>query len=313
MIVKLVVTARQYLKQQTAYFCTIAFKANYTLLNLRMRLYHWLFLFSCFLGLTVLVSKFFLSNDAPPPVPLTEEYDVSFYRKLRSVSDLLSYVDTTSNVKDKKSLAYAEALSNAVRKRFFHNYSYYSLSENWGAALAGKLVWRDLGAIVVQDDIMKHPMAACSQQSIVLLTCFKQLGVPFRAVRFAHHFAAEGMFDGKWYYFDTDKEPHFPHGRTSVSDLMKSGDFALAYDSATRAHIGWWVGKGYPHYDPVNVMPAPRARLFQHVTKWASNYGFFVLALLLLFLANFVQNRKQSRKYEQSGGLWKKRPATEMT
>ena len=282
-----------------------------------MRIYTWLVFLCGILGGTVLVSKLLSSNDELPPVPLNEEYDVNLYRKIHSVSDLLAYVDSTAGIKDKRSLAYAEALSSTIRKRFFHNYSFYSLSENWGAALAGKFIWLDLGAIVVADDMLKHPMAACSQQSLILLTCFERLGVPYRAVRFAHHFAAEGMFSGKWFYFDTDKEPQFPNGRKSVDELLKSGEFYTAYaaTASTPGGMEWWIGtkQGYPLYDSVSVMPAPRARLFQHVTKWGSDFGFLILALILLIRTRYADSKTEFGTLQQNNWLWKKKPAVEMS
>ncbi len=107
----------------------------------------------------------------------------------------------------KNSLAYFEVLSSLVRKRFYHAYSHYSLKENWIAAVAGKFSLYDLSAIVIPDDIMQYPMAACSQQSIVMMDCFKRLGMPFRKVGMTGHYACEGFIENGWYYFDTDKEP----------------------------------------------------------------------------------------------------------
>lgn len=282
-----------------------------------MKTYVYLFSLTCALILALMIAKLVSSNDSPPPSPLTEEYDPVLYKKIRNVSDLLTYVDTMSKIEDKTSLGYAEALSVTIRKRFFHNYSFYGFSENWGAAVAGKLVWSDLGAIVIADDMLKYPMAACSQQSLVLLTCFQRLGVPYRAVRFAHHFAAEGMFDGKWYYFDTDKEPHFPHGRKSTEELLKTGEFYTAYkaEAGTPAEMEWWVGtkEGYPRYDPVSILPAPRARLFQHITKFFSFDGLFIVALFLLWRIVRLKRREGKSYQPQTTWFWQKKPKAELS
>jgi hypothetical protein len=48
----------------------------------------------------------------------------------------------------------------------------------------GEFVWSHLSAIVLPEDILKYPMAACSQQSIIMMECFKKIGVDYRKVGF---------------------------------------------------------------------------------------------------------------------------------
>ena len=82
---------------------------------------------------------------------------------------------------------------------------------------------KDLSAIVIPNDILKQPMAACSQQSIIGMEVFKRKGFKVRKVGFFYdgyggHFCFEAFFYNRWHFFDPDLEPklsimianHFP-------------------------------------------------------------------------------------------------------
>ena len=47
------------------------------------------------------------------------------------------------------------AVSDIVKKRFYHGLSEYSIKDNWIAYIGGKLFWNHLVAIVDPDDIIK--------------------------------------------------------------------------------------------------------------------------------------------------------------
>jgi hypothetical protein len=117
-----------------------------------------------------------------------EEYDSSLFYRLQSIPDLLCYADSALGVEARQSLEYSELLTALIRKRFYHGYSYYAAGNNWIAWMAGTVLWDHLHALVIPDDILKHPMAACSQQSIVLAAAFQQAGVAYREVDLNGHF-----------------------------------------------------------------------------------------------------------------------------
>lgn len=217
-----------------------------------------------------------------------EQFNPVLAIKIKSVSDLLTYTDSISSFPERQSLPYAEALVQTVRERFYHGYSSYSFSDNWCAALAGNLIWNHLHAIVIPDDILKHPNAACSQQSIVLMNAFKQVGIPYRAIKFAHHYALEAQIKGKWFYFDPNLEPRFTNGRKSLDNLIASGEFYPAYQyRQSKTEIKTWMGNLYPVHGNVNEEPARNARLFHVITKFISSYLFIGLAITSLALAGF--------------------------
>jgi hypothetical protein len=158
-----------------------------------------------------------------------EEYDSSLFYRLQSIPDLLCYADSALGVEARQSLEYSELLTALIRKRFYHGYSYYAAGNNWIAWMAGTVLWDHLHALVIPDDILKHPMAACSQQSIVLAAAFQQAGVAYREVDLNGHFVLEGRVEDKWLLFDPNLEPRYPHGRKSLSELIHTGELIEAY------------------------------------------------------------------------------------
>ncbi|MGZ3916193.1 MAG: hypothetical protein ACXVBN_05945 [Flavisolibacter sp.] len=233
-----------------------------------------------------------------------ENYDPILSQRLRSVKDVLEYSDSIASVNHTPldSLGYGIIINRVIKSRFYHGYSYYGLNENWIAAVAGRYIWSDLGAIVLPDDILKYPMAACSQQSIVLMECFKRKNISFRKVGFDHHFSMEGKFKNKWYYFDPDLEPSFTaFPRTGIDSIVKAKALYRLYkaslDSAQiRDNLAnYYVGKP-------NVSAAPHASLFHEVTKYLSKTIFFLPFFCGIFLLK--SNRKKKMNPYDVGAIY---------
>lgn len=251
-----------------------------------------------FLLFSILLLFFSLLNihliDLPKYGFIKESYDESLAKEIQSIDALLRYVDTEAKSKriyNKQSLEYGNVLASTISKRFYHGYSHYSLRENLISAILGKIVWFDLSAIVIPDDLMKYPMAACSQQSIVMIECFKRLGVPCRKVGFDGHFAFEAFIKGQWYYFDTNKEPNIiPEKRASFayyqnhhqlnnlySNTMDSADIQKIFSRAT--------------YSEVKTSFSPKATVFHSITKVVSHIlWLFPLAGLLFIETKMKRN-----------------------
>ena len=224
-----------------------------------------------------------------------EEFDVSLANHLRSIPQLKSYTDSILLSKQiaKGSLKHAEILAKTLRKRFYHGYAYYSLRENWIAAVCGKLFWENLGAIVIPEDLMHYPMAACSQQEIVLMKLFTMNGIDYRKILFNHHFAAEARINKAWYYFDTNLEPNFPNKkRESIATFLDRNQMKEIY--AGRLDVNKLDSiLGAPKYGAINQYPAPRARLFHQVTQFFSHWFwliFLIAGCIKLFKAKKLLN-----------------------
>lgn len=215
-----------------------------------------------------------------------EVFDLALVDRLRSVDDVLTYTDSLATAEDVmlNSLEYGNLINRVIKNSFYHGYSHYSLKENWIAAVAGKILWNHLSAIVLPDDILEYPMAACSQQSIVFIECLRRKGIPFRTVSFDHHFAIEAYFDG-WCYFDPNIEPDFSEVKSvSLQKLLDEGKFPELYKHAmSPAEYEMYLAN--PYYGEVNVLPAANATIFHKVTKvlsrtlWLVPLAFFIFSV----------------------------------
>ncbi|WP_148661249.1 hypothetical protein [Flavisolibacter tropicus] len=194
-----------------------------------------------------------------------ENYDPSLFYKLQSIGDFVAYADDSLGKENRHTLDYVRLLSRTVSYRFFHGYSSYSFRHNWISYLAGNLVWDDLDAVVIPNDILKFPNAACSQVSIVLADALKKIGVPYRKVGLKGHFALEANLNGKWYYFDPNLEPHFPKGRKSLEELIKNNELYTGYEGHITKEKFRDVFSEIQYSKP-NVALAPNATLFHKTT-----------------------------------------------
>jgi len=231
-----------------------------------------------------------------------ELFEPQLVNKIRSVDGLIAFADSAASVQgiEPNSLEYSVLLSTIIKRRFYHGYSHYALNENWMAAFAGKFIWSDLSAIVIPDDIMQYPMAACSQQSIILMKCFERKGIPFRKVGFEHHFTVEGSFNGRWYYFDPDMEPDFASvKRESLQSLVEKNEiFRLYKNTKDSAEIADGLANHY--YGEVNSSPAPNATIFHEVTKFASKFLWFIPLSFFLIAIYKSYKMRQRRSFATS-------------
>ena len=220
-----------------------------------------------------------------------ERYNPALVSQIRSVNDILSRADLIVSSKDDDSvykIKYALALTELIKDRFYQGYSHYSLNEDWIAALLGATVWSHLSAIVLPDDILKYPMAACSQQAIVLMECLKRKGITYRKIGFDHHFASEAKIGNLWYYFDPNLEPDFSKiPRSSIESLIQRkalySIYSKRFDSAQAA-----VLLAHQFYGKTNEKLAPQAAFFHTMTKFLSRTLFlFPLIFLYGYLKKF--------------------------
>lgn len=222
-----------------------------------------------------------------------EEFDTSYFAKFQSVNDIIQASDIHFKDQSKNTLTYFNYVAEIVRKRFYHGYSHYTASDNIFAWLSGTLVWNHLSAIVIPDDIMKHPMAACSQQAIVMMEIFKRKGIDFRKVGFPGHYTVEGKINGKWQYFDTNLEPNFNNKRESLQLLLNTNRFDSVYSIPEKSIENFHAYVSNPKYGVPNAYPAPYAALF-HKACYFLQSGIFILCSFLiafLLLSNFHPRR----------------------
>jgi hypothetical protein len=212
--------------------------------------------------------------------------------KLEAYCDSLYTANLTSRT-------FPGIVSEVIRKKFYAGYSYYDLSTNPVGKIFAPVLKKGLSAIVVADDIVKYPSAACSQQSIVGMKLFRDKGydvrkvVMFDTVSRIGHFTFEVYYDNDWHFFDTNQEPDADvlkkYNRPSIAFLKAHPEIiAAAYHNRDaqlfqRLILTSYVGQ-------INRNPAPNAYLYQIITRYMTHFGWAVIWLIIL-----VRNRVLSR------------------
>lgn len=205
---------------------------------------------------------------------------------INSIDLLEKNIDSSIAVNkiNKDSVDYVVKIVEAIKLRFYHGFSHFTLKENWIAAIAEKIIGYGLASKVKPNDIMNHPYAACSQQAMVMMEILKRKGFSYRSVGFPHHFALEVLINNKWYYFDPNMEPHITNEQRLESYWGSQADsLKQFYDTSRFKDLDWKFGKGLAvTQSGVNQKYAGNARLFQNTTAILSKI-LWIFPLLILF------------------------------
>ena len=228
-----------------------------------------------------------------PVYDLKEEFDPSL-QSLSSVDKLMAFCDGLYMEKANNNIVtvdeiYPNIVSSVIRKRFYHGYSLYGFSNNYMAMMLSGFTMEGLSAIVVPDDILKYPYAACSQQSIVFMEILQQKGFPTRKVGFKGkkngHFCFEVYYNKGWHFYDPDMEPSnavlTAYKRPPISFLAKNPEVLFqAYHQYPKEKV-MDIFMNYS-YGTINTFAAPKAVIFQKVSKFLSYtlWSFFLLAFI---------------------------------
>ena len=255
-------------------------------------LYSFLFLTIAFFLLAA-GNLFFGSKPQPdPPSPAVEEFDASYLR-LNSIDKLTAYCDSLFQATG-GTIKYPILISSVVTKRFYHNYSLYSFASNPTMNILARLLGDETyTAIVIPNDIMKFPNAACSQQSIICMQVLEREGIPVRKVAMfdsvsnAGHFTFEAFYDKGWHFFDVDEEPDLDvlnkYARPSAAFLANHPEIVTAAYSRKPAPDKFVRLLQSHQIGPVNKFPAKTAYFVQLSTK-VFNYVGWLFALLLIYI-----------------------------
>ncbi|WP_026462927.1 hypothetical protein [Adhaeribacter aquaticus] len=217
-----------------------------------------------------------------------EAFDKSLI-KLNTIEKLNAYIDSCGLAGNISAPSKDDAflVNQVIEKKFYHGFSHYSIQDNWLACLAGKVIWDHLSAIVIPNDLVKHPMAACSQQSIVMMEVLRKRGYQVRKLGLSGHFVLETFYDKTWHVFDPDKEPiysGFLHD--SLNIYLENGYLTKAYSkSLTPVEVKRIFSK--QQIGAINEFPAENARLFHVVTGYVTRspvMHFMLLVLIFYFV-----------------------------
>lgn len=205
---------------------------------------------------------------------------------VNSIDRLEQYIDSTIVVKsiNKDSAEYVVKIAEAIRYRFYHGFSHFTLKENWIAAVGERLLGYGLASKVKPDEIMHHEYAACSQQAMVMMEILKRKGLSYRNVGFPHHFALEVLIGGQWYYFDPNMEPNITIPQRLESYWGQEADnLKKFYDTSRFKDLDWKFGTGLKvTHGSINQKFAGNAKIFQTATGILSKI-LWIFPLLFLF------------------------------
>lgn len=245
-----------------------------------------------------------------------EAFDKSLIR-LNTIALLNEYIDSCANARNVPANSRKEVflVNDIIERKFYHGYSNYTSNDNFLAYLAGKYVWDHLSAIVLPEDLVKHEMAACSQQAIVMMEVLKQRGYQVRKLGLTGHYILEVFYNNKWHIFDPNHEPKYQGiAHDSLNLLLESGFINESYsktlepERVKQVFANMEVGN-------VNSVPAKNARIFHIVTKFISeNIVFFVgcFAFLIYLVVKWSKNQKKSEELArlQRRSVLKRNPAS---
>ena len=262
------------------------------------------FCFSCFI---LRLTGYWVVEKYPPPEKIHQENPEIFNPdliRLNTMKKLGFYCDSLYD-SDSLHQTYPEIISAVIREKFYHGYSYYNILTNPSGFFLEPMVRNGANAIVIPDDIVKYPNAACSQQSIVGMELFRQKGYKVRKVGMfdsvtnSGHFCYEVYYYKQWHFFDTNQEPDLAilnkHNRPSIEDLAKNPEMILTA----------YKGKNDPglflrlltHYKlgPVNKYPAPNAFLYQRFTHLFNFFGWIFIGAIIFFRSRLKRSKSRYR------------------
>ena len=230
-----------------------------------------------------------------------EEHFNESLTAINSVKEFSSYIDSVASrqliINENNELIdsakYVVLTDSLMKERFYHGYSHYSLADDYTAYLVGKYIWSDLSALVIPNDILNHPYAACSQQAIVFQELLKLKNYKVRKVVFSSsisgHFCTEVKYNESNHFFDTNLEANWDSITNIPSTKELVSDEALV--AQVYAHLPKTTLKVFlenpPIYGEWNAYPAKNMSWIHFMTSIISNIGFLIVGFFALTISRY--------------------------
>jgi hypothetical protein len=219
-----------------------------------------------------------------------DKFNQDTFLKIQSIQDLEQYANKLES--DSNKISYWNNVDMLLRNRFYHGFSAYSFKENWIAAVLGYFYSPNIyfQYTVLPEDIMKYPMAGCSQQGIVLQTLFRKKGINYKTIQFNAHYAVAGKIEGRWYFFDTNIEPTFKNGKRPSVDKLDNFEYVEdIYPQLSNEEVERVLGK--PQLSEDNPQLATNMAIFHKISYFISKslWFFCFLGFLLCLKLNKVK------------------------
>lgn len=206
---------------------------------------------------------------------------------INSIDKLEKFVDEAAADKGIPvgSLAYVEMLENTVSHRFYHGFSHKSLQRDWITAVTDRIAGTDFSCLVLPEEIMQYPEAACSQQAIVMMEVLKRKNINYREIGFPHHFAMEAAINGGWYFLDANMEPDIKgQDRLHQNWYGHADSLKKYYNPSIHPDLSYGFGTGLmAEVNKTNEEQAPNLKKLQAATGVLSKIAWIFPLGLLLF------------------------------
>lgn len=238
----------------------------------------------------------FISEEPALVIPsnLDEKFDERFLH-INSCSRLDSLVSAEFNKNRGDTASTVLFIDSFLRNRFYHSYSELSVRDNWISALCGTLFWHHFLFPVVPCDIIKYPMAACSQQGILFQQQLDRLKITCSTIQFISsskkkpgHYAVSVYYSSSWHYYDPNREPFIIDSTMpSVETIIEKKLYEKMYSKPSNLQFQRFFKD--KSYKLVNRVPFHKGNMyyFQTVTAFLSDWlwlGLLVVCLLYFFV-----------------------------
>jgi hypothetical protein len=196
---------------------------------------------------------------------------------------------------DNKNQEFPELAAKLVKQRFYYQgYSHYSARDNAIIYLLGRWIWIDLSAVVIPDDILKYPYAACSQQSIVLMELLKNNGYDVRKIGLKYHFALEAGINGNWKFYDPTFELNISdsNSRRSFKSFIKDKEYLFKVYEHNLDSTDVKLHTSHFTIGNINEFPAKKIRIVHEIAKFYMDYILYITGLFSLFFVIILIQKK---------------------
>jgi hypothetical protein len=250
-------------------------------------------LFVLILLITV-YAKCFYTN---PVLHYTSNFNENFDARLWKINSYEKFEDTLAlHIKNNyaDTALVVNAIDDILRARFFHSYSEYTYNDNWIATLLGNYLWQDFKLIVDPYDLIKHPMAACSQQGLVFQKILSNHKIKYATVIFNNedgkggHYAVNAYYKSSWHYFDTNMEPHKLSGNPSLKTLLHDSLLVSIYSPKDKNWLESKIKNNQIHRVNENQQNGMRMLYFHKISAFMSNWLWLLLALAYVFFSTKI-------------------------
>jgi hypothetical protein len=230
-----------------------------------------------------------------------ELYDTKLNR-IQNIDDLDHEVKTRVKNDFSDTSKVVNTIDDILRSRFYHGYSEYSMRDNWVAYLCSEILFWGIKHPVIPDDILKYPMAACSQQGLVFQAILRQYDIPYATIAFGQsdksysgHYAVSAYYGNSWHYFDSNQEPIKLKGSPSIENLIKKKQLVKIYKGNAHVTAQWLndkVENNTIYRINENVESGQKMQLVQNVTHFLSTWSWFICVGLCFYVTIMARQRK---------------------